>query len=192
MEASLPSLRIVGGHGQIASGARVQLGARCRVEVDHEIDAVSGELMAQWLQQNKRFFTDDQVQQLAGDFAAGYFARGVLGALGLIMGKSDYQRYQNAQDTVLKSKSQEQANFINALQLLTNKKMRLTSEMDVYGTSMIPRNVAVFVRVVQIRFGDGRSVNFLDLSDPIAADDAGETSGLQASGGRRLRMAPRD
>lgn len=52
------------------------------------------------------------------------------------------------------------------------------------------RGAVRFARVVQIHFADGCSLNFVDLSEPVAADSAGDTSGVRAKKGYRLRMLP--
>jgi len=186
----LTPVRIVGGHTRIGGGASVQLGATCRINVDHALDGVSADTMAAWLEANRRFFSHEQVIQLAGDLASGHAARGVLGAVGLILGAGDYERYQSAQDVSLDVHSREQAGFVESLHALVNRRMRLASEVELYGTSMKPCVAAVFARIVQIHFADGSSLNFVDLSEPVAADTAGDTSGVRAKKSERLRILP--
>jgi len=179
-ETFLPWVRVVGGHTRIASGARVQLGAVCQVEIDHTLDGAHPETIAEWFNENKRFFGDEQVQQLAEDFASGYLARGVLGALGFVMAEGNYQQYQNAKDLILEASSPEQASFIKALQTLSNRSLRLTAKIEVHGTSMIPTVAAVFARIVQLHFDNGTSVNLVDLPELVAADSTGDTRGVRA------------
>lgn len=191
-KAALPSVKISDGHVLIASGASVQLGAVCRINVNFAINAVPPEAAGIWLEDNKRYFTPEQARQLGEDFRSGYLGRGILGALGFVMGDGDYDRYQGAQDVVVQASSQEQASFVKALRTLSNDPMRLTSEIEIYGTSMMPSVAGVFARLVQIHFADGSSANFADLSDPVAADTTGEVRGVHAKKGNKLRMVPRN
>ncbi len=185
-----PWVRIVGGHTLIGGGASVQLGAVCRVEVDFAINAVPGEAAERWVLANRRCFSEAQVKQLTADFTSGCCAQGILGALGFVLGGGDYNRHQQAQDVVLQAASRAQADFVEALRTLSNQPMRLTSDIEVYGTSLVPSVAGVFARIVQLRFADGASSNFADLSEPVAADSSGNVAAVRAGRGHRLRMVP--
>jgi hypothetical protein len=190
-EAVPPSVTISDGHVSIGGGASVQLGAVSRINVDFAISAVPPETVGIWLEHNKRYFTPEQAERLAEDFQSGKLAKGVLGALGFVLGDGDYTRFQSAQDIAVPASSHDQASFIVALRALTNSPLRLTSEIEVEGTSMTSTVAAVFARVVQIHFGDGRSANFVDLSDPVAADITGAVRGVRAKKSHALRVVPR-
>ncbi len=185
-EVVSPWVRIVGGQTQIGAGASVQLGASCRVEVDYTVDGVDAEAVAEWLEKSSRFFGDEQIEKLRGDFASGYLARGMLGALGFVLGEGDYRRYQDARDAVLEAGSRDQADFIESLRTLSNRALRLVSEIEVHGTSMMPTDAVVFVRIVKVYLADGSRLDFVDLSAPVAAD------GVRLGRGHRLRMVRRE
>ncbi|MDP6455407.1 MAG: hypothetical protein QF898_19155 [SAR202 cluster bacterium] len=190
-EGTLPSLRIVGGHVHLANaGVSVQIGAMSRVAIDVTIEVILAETVSKWLQDNKAWFGSAEAQRLFDDFAAGFMARGILGAFGFIVGNGDYDHYQSVEDVTVKASSLNQARFFDSLGALRKTKVRLTAELEVRGTSMKPTVASVFARVAKLYFADGSVLMFVDLTGPVAADPSGDTSGVHTPYTQKLQLTP--
>jgi hypothetical protein len=79
--------------------------------------------------------------------------------------------------------------FDNALQKLhsfDNKKVKVSGTLDVWGTSNIPSTAYVFIRVLQIKFADGHTINVVDET-PNAGNSQGD---VLPSKGEKMNIVP--
>jgi hypothetical protein len=190
-DSQYETIRIVAGHTRVGGGARVQLGASSKVTVDQFLDAVPAKAVLGWLHRNRDFFTEPQFRRITADIAENCVARAMLGALGDVF-SDDHDRYRTVQETDVRAETAQQNRFLRSLHTLRNRPLRISCEIELYGTSMLPTDAGVFARVTQVRFADGLGLTFVDLAGLVAAGLAGETGAVRATRSQRLKIVPLD
>jgi hypothetical protein len=169
------------GYGRCYGGeVTVQIGTAADINIDFNVHAISDDTFTQWHSTASQYFSSDQWSYLEEHYSAGGgLFGGFLGAcLGFLCGGGHYDHYMNKRDTFSSAGSQQADGFLNSVHDLDDSVLRMQGHLTARGVSYIPVSVTAYIKVTKITFADGKTLHAVDLTNPIAAADNGNTSGV--------------
>jgi hypothetical protein len=187
-QVSLPSLRVLVGHAQLAGGASVQRGACCRINVDLDVGAVSIQQALVWLAVTE--LPSDERRRLKSEVAAGRVASAILEVLATSFG-DDLTRARAGVEVTLRAENLAQARLLDSLRTLSDEPLRLSAALELQSTSMTPTVLTAFAKLVRLEFTDGHHSSFFDFTVPVAASITGVRAAAHLRGEPKLRVTHR-
>ena len=135
-------------------------------------------------------YSNEQWHTLEENYSAGGFLGGVLGGcFGFAFGGGTYNHYKNSHDKEVEADSSDKQGFLKSLNQVQRSKVTIKGDITATGTSFIPVEGFVFVEATTIQFNDGSSLTVVNTSNPVVAQQDGNTQGL-TGGGQQLNVVP--
>jgi hypothetical protein len=183
--------KISNGYGLLTkAGVSVQRGITATMHVEFIIDTVSNNSFKEWMDSQKHMYSNEQWHTLEENYSAGGFLGGVLGGcFGFAFGGGTYNHYKNSHDKEVEADSSDKQGFLKSLNQVQRSKVTIKGDITATGTSFIPVEGFVFVETTTIQFNDGSSLTVVNTSNPVVAQQDGNTQGL-TGGGQQLNVVP--
>ncbi|WP_428409193.1 hypothetical protein [Hyphococcus sp.] len=184
------NVNLTNGYGMLAkAGASVTKGATVEMDVKFTLDSVATQDFKSWLDSQKSNYSNEEWHKLEENYAAGGFLGGLLlGAFGFLFGGGSYNHYKNQHDKQVTSSNSKQQGFLKSLHDVTTTKVCVQGKVTATGLSNIPTTAAVYAEVTQIDFKDGKTITVVNSSNPVVADESGDTKDVSGSG--QLNIVP--
>lgn len=169
------------GYGRCYGGeVTVQIGTSADINIDFTVNAISEQTFTSWHSTASQFFSSDSWNYLNEQYSGSASIGGFFGGcFGFLCGGGDYNHYVNKRDTFSSAASQQADGFLRTVHNLDNSTLRMQGRLTARGVSYIPVTVSAFIKVTTIKFADGKTLNAVDITNPVAADpQTGSTSGV--------------
>jgi hypothetical protein len=169
---------ITNGYGK-AGGVYVSVtkGATADINIDFTISTISEDQFNSWWSSAQTYFDDEQRQKLEENYGAGGFMGGLFtGGFGILFGAGDYNHYKNQSNSHWQTTKENQQGFSKSVYNLRTSQYKVTGTLKATGLSYIPTTVSAYVQTTTITFADGKKLEVIDTSNPLAADPNGDTS----------------
>lgn len=179
------------GYGQLTkAGVTAQRGGEATADVDISMHIVTLEQSQAWFHEHSELFDAEQQSTIKGHFdeentASAWNAIFAWGATN----HSDRNYFQNAHNKSIQTTNDRQSNFVKSVSQLKDQAVQVTGHVKMVGTSFIPTTAFVFAQVSTIRFEDGSKMHVLNQSNPIGADQNGNTGSVDTTP-TRLHIEP--
>lgn len=171
------------GYGQLTTaGVQVQKGASATAHVKITMMLVTNETSQSWFQQNKNTFSSSQQSAIQGHFDRSDTASGWNAIFAWGSTSSTNENYfQNANAQQVNTNTTEQTNLVKSASKLQASQVEVTGDVQIVGVSMLPTQAFVFAQISTITFANGTEMQVINQSDPVAANQSGDTSGVSTN-----------
>ena len=103
--------------------------------------------------------------------------------------QKDENYLANASAKHVETQDAQQTRVVNSASKLESSKVHVQGAVQIEGVSMLPTQAFVFAVISTITFEDGTSMRVINQSNPMAASQGGDTTGVNAKPGQ-LKVVP--
>lgn len=192
-EAKYKNFHVTNGYGKLMRvGVEVSGTASVSVTVDLDLNLVTDDQLDTLYNKYELEISEIDREKLVDIHRVSGSGGRFLGLFSVIYGGSgSYEHFKDKTNEHFETKNELQDKVTRELHDMYNRAVKVKGTLTVESTSHIPSRAAIFVETTHIVFADGKRITVVNTNNPVAANEDGDTSGVQVQSGN-LNVVPLD